>query len=197
MPRIRSHRANQKPSRPASNARAIRVIGRPTLTASSRHRWISCSSASSSGIELLQRVALDSRNNSSNEPTRLAHINNHNERALLAERKAGLAQIVRLRHGALHRLIAAPTGSARRRHSIFSGEVEASNTPTIRRLIPSCRHQLSPIARVPGPAPTARPNEKTADTARHLTRQTLVRGRPHQLVRHFSARVSAPSAARR
>jgi predicted neuraminidase len=28
----------------------------------------------------------------------------------------------------------------------FSGEVEASNTPTIRRLIPSCRHQLSPIA---------------------------------------------------
>src|SRR5262245_34759700 len=28
----------------------------------------------------------------------------------------------------------------------FGGEVEASNTPTIRRLIPSCRHQLSPIA---------------------------------------------------
>src|SRR6266536_3546094 len=28
----------------------------------------------------------------------------------------------------------------------FSGEVEASNTPTIRRLIPSCRHQLSSIA---------------------------------------------------
>src|SRR5258708_3124636 len=28
----------------------------------------------------------------------------------------------------------------------FDGEVEASNTPTIRRLIPSCRHQLSPIA---------------------------------------------------
>src|SRR5947208_16575448 len=28
----------------------------------------------------------------------------------------------------------------------FAGEVEASNTPTIRRLIPSCRHQLWPIA---------------------------------------------------
>jgi hypothetical protein len=28
----------------------------------------------------------------------------------------------------------------------FSGEVEASNTSTIRRLIPSCRHQLSSIA---------------------------------------------------
>jgi hypothetical protein len=27
----------------------------------------------------------------------------------------------------------------------FSGEVEASNTPTIRRLTPSCRQQLSPI----------------------------------------------------
>src|SRR3974377_1346956 len=28
----------------------------------------------------------------------------------------------------------------------FAGEVEALSTPTIRRLIPSCRHQLSPIA---------------------------------------------------
>jgi hypothetical protein len=28
----------------------------------------------------------------------------------------------------------------------FGGEVEASNTPTIRRLTPSCRLQLSPIA---------------------------------------------------
>src|SRR5271170_1473147 len=27
----------------------------------------------------------------------------------------------------------------------FSGEVEASNTPTIRRLTPSCRHQLPRI----------------------------------------------------
>jgi DNA-binding transcriptional LysR family regulator len=30
----------------------------------------------------------------------------------------------------------------------FSGEVEALNTPTIRRLTPSCRHQLSRIARI-------------------------------------------------
>src|SRR5207244_9759283 len=29
----------------------------------------------------------------------------------------------------------------------FGGEVEASNTPTIRRLTPSCRHQLLRIAR--------------------------------------------------
>jgi hypothetical protein len=32
-----------------------------------------------------------------------------------------------------------------RRHS-FGGEVEALNTPTIRRLTPSCRHQLSALA---------------------------------------------------
>jgi hypothetical protein len=31
----------------------------------------------------------------------------------------------------------------------FGGEVEASNTPTIRRLTPSRRHQLSRIARAP------------------------------------------------
>src|SRR5271154_3553734 len=30
----------------------------------------------------------------------------------------------------------------------FGGEVEASNTPTIRRLTPSCRHQLPRIAQV-------------------------------------------------
>src|SRR5438874_13799542 len=30
----------------------------------------------------------------------------------------------------------------------FGGEVEASNTPTIRRLTPSCRHQLLRIARL-------------------------------------------------
>ena len=34
----------------------------------------------------------------------------------------------------------------------FGGEVEASSTPTIRRLTPSCRHQLSPIARLEPPA---------------------------------------------
>src|SRR5438309_5726209 len=31
----------------------------------------------------------------------------------------------------------------------FGGEVEALNTPTICRLTPSCRHQLSALARVP------------------------------------------------
>jgi uncharacterized protein len=35
----------------------------------------------------------------------------------------------------------------------FGGEVEASNTPTIRRLTPSCRHQLPRIAPLPNMEP--------------------------------------------
>jgi hypothetical protein len=44
-------------------------------------------------------------------------------------------------------------GSVTAYHS-FGGEVEASNTPTIRRLTSSCRHQLSCIARPRHLAPT-------------------------------------------
>jgi hypothetical protein len=40
---------------------------------------------------------------------------------------------------------AASVKGERAYHS-FAGEVEALNTPTIRRLTPSCRHQLPPIA---------------------------------------------------
>ena len=49
MPRACSHRASQKPSRPASNATAMRVIGWQVLNASSRQRCSSRSNASSSG----------------------------------------------------------------------------------------------------------------------------------------------------
>jgi hypothetical protein len=42
-----------------------------------------------------------------------------------------------------------PTAPKPPPHSIFSGEVEALNTPTIRRLTPSGRHQLPRIT--PGP----------------------------------------------
>jgi len=42
----------------------------------------------------------------------------------------------------------------------FAGEVEALNTPTIRRLTPSCRHQLPPIARG-RTDPKARPQQST------------------------------------
>ena len=43
MPRARSQRASQKPSRPASNATTTRLISRPALTACCCHR---CNSAS-------------------------------------------------------------------------------------------------------------------------------------------------------
>src|SRR5271165_2031026 len=49
MPRARSQRANQKPSRPASKATAMRVIVQPALPASSRQRSSRRSNACSSG----------------------------------------------------------------------------------------------------------------------------------------------------
>ena len=39
-----------------------------------------------------------------------------------------------------------PSHSELMAYHSFGGEVEASSTPTIRRLTPSCRHQLSPSA---------------------------------------------------
>jgi hypothetical protein len=46
-----------------------------------------------------------------------------------------------------HQVQLSPIAQCRSRRITPSGGVEASSTPTIRRLIPSCRHQLSPIAR--------------------------------------------------
>jgi hypothetical protein len=53
-PRALSQRANQKPSRPASKASAIRVILRPALTASSRQRCSTASSLSALGSSFLR-----------------------------------------------------------------------------------------------------------------------------------------------
>src|ERR1700720_830233 len=53
-PRALSQRANQKPSRPASKASAIRVILRPALTASSRQRCSRPSSFSALGSSFLR-----------------------------------------------------------------------------------------------------------------------------------------------
>ena len=53
-PRASSQRASQKPSRPASKASAIRVILRPALTASSRHRCSRASSRSGLGSSFLR-----------------------------------------------------------------------------------------------------------------------------------------------
>jgi hypothetical protein len=73
MPRVRSERASQKPSRPASKATATRMIapfvGRLILPALQQPQqrclvW----------LELLQRVSLDPGDDPGNEPTRLAHL---------------------------------------------------------------------------------------------------------------------------
>jgi hypothetical protein len=75
----------------------------------------------------------------------IAHVDNHNECAFLEERNEGPAQIVWLCHGASigcceHRRPYPPAG-----HSILE-ESGGFENPTIRCIIPSCRHQLSPIA---------------------------------------------------
>ena len=129
MPRARSQRASQKPSRPASKATAMRVIVRPALAASSRQRCEQRSSASSSRLELLQRVALDPGHDAGDEPTRLAHLDDRDDGAVLLEGGEGSAQVVRLRHGALRRLFSAPMLPSPRRppHSISTRSASGSS----------------------------------------------------------------------
>ena len=74
MPRARSQRASQKPSRPASKATAMRVIVRPAFAASSRQRLQQLQQALLVGRELLQRLALDARHDPGDQPARLAHL---------------------------------------------------------------------------------------------------------------------------
>ena len=57
----------------------------------------------------------------------------------------------------------------------FGGEVEASNTPTIRRLTPSCRHQLPRIA--PAKPRSCEPFEKIWRTENHLNAAAQTSGR--------------------
>src|SRR5215212_8906643 len=52
----------------------------------------------------LQRVAPDPGDDAGDEPARPAHLDDGDERAVLPEGDEGPAQVVRLRHGALHRL---------------------------------------------------------------------------------------------
>src|SRR6478609_2061178 len=53
--------------------------------------------------ELLQRLALDARHDTGNEPARQAQFDNGDQRAVRIEGARGSAQIVTLLHGALHR----------------------------------------------------------------------------------------------
>lgn len=57
------------------------------------------------GLQLLERLALDARDHSRDKPTRLAHLDNDNKRAILVQGGEGSAEIVRLQHRALHRIV--------------------------------------------------------------------------------------------
>src|SRR3954468_2628478 len=62
-------------------------------------------------FELLQRMALDPWNNASDEPARLAHLDDGNDRAVLLQGSEGPAQIVELLcHGTLHRVASSDDG---------------------------------------------------------------------------------------
>jgi hypothetical protein len=96
-PRASSQRASQKPSRPASKASAIRVIVRPALTTSSRQR---CSKARPfwPRLQLLARLTLNAGNHPANQPGRLAHLDDGNDRAIVVQGDEGPTQVVRLGH---------------------------------------------------------------------------------------------------
>src|SRR6267142_2731606 len=57
--------------------------------------------------ELFQRLALDARHDTGNEPARQSHLNDRNQRAVRFEGGEGSAQVVQLLHGALHRFTSA------------------------------------------------------------------------------------------
>ena len=84
-----SQRANQKPSRPASKATAMRSILRPAFSASSpsMQQLQQCALVDR---ELLQRLALDARHDTGNEPARQAHLNDRNQRAVRLEGGRGI-----------------------------------------------------------------------------------------------------------
>ena len=97
----RSQRASQKPSRPASKATQMRLILCPAFSASSRHRCGSFSNVPSSTLSFFN--GWRSRYDTGNEPARLAHLNDGDQRAVRFEGIEGSAQVVQLLHGVLHR----------------------------------------------------------------------------------------------
>jgi hypothetical protein len=71
--------------------------------------------------EFFQRLALDARYNTGNEPARQAHLNDRNQRAARFEDGERSTQVVQLLHGALHRFASATMDaiSSPPPHSIF------------------------------------------------------------------------------
>ena len=90
MPRARNQRASQKPSRPASKARAICAtpsaspfrLGLPTQHKAIQRRLV-C-------LQLLQRLSLDPRYHAGNKPALETYFDDTNQRAVLIKGGAGV-----------------------------------------------------------------------------------------------------------
>ena len=62
-------------------------------------------------LELLERLALEARDDPGHQPARLAHLDDRDQRAVLVQGDEGPAQVVRLWHGALHPLASSDDGA--------------------------------------------------------------------------------------
>jgi len=101
----------------------------PALTASSRQRCGKASNRSGLGACVL-RLKLNARNDTANQPTRLAHPDDGNDRAILIQSEEGSAQVVRLGHRGTPSLDTAKKSPSRRPpHSVFRFR-DALSAPT-------------------------------------------------------------------
>src|SRR5215813_846660 len=57
-------------------------------------------------LQLLARLTLNAGKDAANQPARLAHLDDGNDRAVVVQGDEGPAQVVRLGHRALHQLLA-------------------------------------------------------------------------------------------
>src|SRR3984893_17310945 len=97
-PRALSHRANQKPLRPASKASAIRLVFLPALTCLIAPAKQQAKQPFGTRLQLLARLTLNAGKHTGNQPARLAHLDDGNDCAILVQGDEGPAQVVRLGH---------------------------------------------------------------------------------------------------
>jgi len=102
--------------------------------------------------QLLQWMTRNARNNASDQPTRLAHLDHRDDGRMLLEGGAASAQIVGLGHERLHRSLSATMVSSPRRrpHTIFNRRTANSIAHRFARLIqqavltqPTTYHDIS------------------------------------------------------
>jgi len=146
MSRALSKRASQKPSQSASKATAMRLIRRPALAASSRHRCSNLSDAVSSTASSSTDGAR-ARHDAGDEPAREAQFDNGDQRAVRIE---GVWDRLRSLHFRIWRSIGSHQQRSmqyHRRHPIASPlEVCVRRTP-VRAAQPSRGHHLQNLHR--------------------------------------------------